>query len=141
MTTIAYRDGIISTDGRVTAGGEIVASDRVKKIARDGVSYYSSGDDNSIQALINCLSLGCDSDAQIEANALMVDGGRVYICGTEHDGKVFRCEIKHGEFRAIGSGREYAMGAMAAGCSAKEAVKVAATLDIYTGGKIRTHKV
>lgn len=39
---------------------------------------------------------------------------------------------------AIGSGEEYAMGAMLAGCSALEAVKIAAKLDVYTGGPVRT---
>lgn len=45
------------------------------------------------------------------------------------------------EFRgaySIGSGCDFAMGAMLAGKSAAEAVRIAAKLDIYTGGPVRT---
>lgn len=44
---------------------------------------------------------------------------------------------------AIGSGTDYARGAMMAGASAEEAVRIASNLCIYTGGKItvlRLHK-
>jgi ATP-dependent protease HslVU (ClpYQ) peptidase subunit len=41
---------------------------------------------------------------------------------------------------AIGSGAAFAMGAMDAGATAKEAVKIACR-DVYTGGKIRTYKI
>jgi ATP-dependent protease HslVU (ClpYQ) peptidase subunit len=42
---------------------------------------------------------------------------------------------------AIGSGEEYAIGAMDAGLSAKDAVKIACNRDIYSGGRIRTFKI
>lgn len=42
---------------------------------------------------------------------------------------------------AIGSGSEFALGALVAGVSPKDSVKVAAALDLYTGGDVRTLKV
>lgn len=42
---------------------------------------------------------------------------------------------------AVGSGSEYALGALVAGVSPKDSVKVAAALDLYTGGEVRTMKV
>lgn len=36
-------------------------------------------------------------------------------------------------FMAFGSGRAYALGAMAAGCGAREAVKIASKFDTFTG--------
>jgi ATP-dependent protease HslVU (ClpYQ) peptidase subunit len=39
-------------------------------------------------------------------------------------------------YDAIGSGHKFALGAMAMGASAKEAVRVAASLDSYTGGPL-----
>lgn len=38
---------------------------------------------------------------------------------------------------AMGSGQDFAMGAMAAGKTAKEAIAITEDLDIYTGGKIQ----
>lgn len=45
------------------------------------------------------------------------------------------------EFRgayAIGSGSDFAMGAMLAGKTAAESVRIATKLDIYSGGAVRT---
>lgn len=44
-------------------------------------------------------------------------------------------------FCAIGSGRDFALGAMAAGASAKKAVEIAARFDPSTGGGIDTLRV
>ena len=49
-------------------------------------------------------------------------------------------KIRTGTPYAIGSGASYALGAMDAGATAKEAVKIASR-DVYTGGIIRTHKL
>jgi ATP-dependent protease HslVU (ClpYQ) peptidase subunit len=43
-------------------------------------------------------------------------------------------------FYAIGSGCEYAYGAMAMGATAEEAVRAAMRFDIYTGGEIQVMK-
>jgi ATP-dependent protease HslVU (ClpYQ) peptidase subunit len=45
------------------------------------------------------------------------------------------------EFRgayAIGSGSDFAMGAMLAGKTAAESVRIATKLDIYSGGAVRS---
>lgn len=42
---------------------------------------------------------------------------------------------------AIGSGMYYALTAMDCGCSAEEAVKMAAKRDVNTGGEIRIFKI
>ena len=44
-------------------------------------------------------------------------------------------------FSAIGSGRDFALGAMAAGLSPKEAVKVAMTKDTFTGMGIKGYHI
>jgi ATP-dependent protease HslVU (ClpYQ) peptidase subunit len=46
----------------------------------------------------------------------------------------------HRKFQAIGSGLEYATGAMAMGADAKEAVRVAIKFDSDSGGRIHTMK-
>lgn len=42
------------------------------------------------------------------------------------------------EFVALGSGREFALGAMQFGASAAQAVKIAMKFDPYSGGKVMT---
>lgn len=44
-----------------------------------------------------------------------------------------------GKPNAIGSGAQFAMGAMLAGASADKAVKIAIKLDSYTGGRVRKY--
>jgi ATP-dependent protease HslVU (ClpYQ) peptidase subunit len=62
------------------------------------------------------------------------------------NGKVYQsaslCQfVEVGKPYAIGSGGSYAMGAMLAGATAKEAVKIAMKLDVDTGGKIKSMRV
>jgi ATP-dependent protease HslVU (ClpYQ) peptidase subunit len=40
---------------------------------------------------------------------------------------------------AIGTGRTAALGAMKAGATARQAVEIAAQIDVYTGGKITSY--
>lgn len=140
MTTIAYKDGVIATDGQTTSGSTIVRLNTVKMRKTKKATHYCAGSHDEIDVLVSALDSGAKIGRACNANSIMVKDGSAYLCG-EEDGEAFACKIEKGEFRAIGSGWEYAMGAMAAGCSAKQAVKIAASLDIYTGGKIRTYKV
>lgn len=56
----------------------------------------------------------------------------MYVDDVDEDG--LYCE--RGMQCAIGSGADYAYGAMLAGCSAREAVEHAMSIDLYTGGHI-----
>jgi ATP-dependent protease HslVU (ClpYQ) peptidase subunit len=51
-----------------------------------------------------------------------------------------RMEVKE-PFYAIGTGAAAAMGAMYAGKTPKEAVKIAKKIDVNTGGKVKTYKI
>lgn len=60
----------------------------------------------------------------------------------DDEGKVFNWQrrlqpVEVGTPAAIGSGGEYAMGAMMAGASPRKAVEIACELDTRSGGKIR----
>ena len=76
-------------------------------------------------------------------NMFVCDNKDIYYCGinTEDDGEpcFWKNKLKHPW--AIGSGSDYALGAMMSGLSAKEAVDVAKKIDTLTGGRVRTHKV
>jgi len=59
-------------------------------------------------------------------------------CYTIHDGGTANF-IKHNEPLAHGSGQLIALGALYAGATAVEALKIACKRDIYTGGRVRSY--
>lgn len=69
---------------------------------------------------------------------IVTDKGDCYYWLTGHDseGNPVNNLYPQGGFYAIGSGTRFAMGAMAAGGTATEAVKAAARLDVNTGGQL-----
>lgn len=67
--------------------------------------------------------------------ALIIIKGRIFQCSFD-----FTIVESDREFRGIGSGSEYAIGAMAVGKSVKKAIEVAAELDLYTGGELKVMK-
>lgn len=64
-------------------------------------------------------------------STLLVVAGRVYRIG--HDGSWVR--NTHGYY-AVGSGSDFALGALAAGAGLTKAIKAAAAHDLYTGGTL-----
>jgi len=76
----------------------------------------------------------------IDAGAIIDDKGKIYDAAICKDDGFWKVEVT-GQICARGCGELHAWTAMDLGCSAKEAVKMAIKRDIYTGGKIRTHKV
>lgn len=67
--------------------------------------------------------------------ALLVLQGRIFQ--VYHDFTVVEADR---EFIGIGSGSDYALGALAAGKSVKKALEIAADLDLYTGGDLHIYK-
>lgn len=146
MTTICYRDNEIAYDSQVTAGERIVDSQYDKRKNVEGYNFFCAGSVIDIDKLIAAVF---DEDFEIhpkkegclEAVGFIVTPERVvYKCGYQDDELILIPAVS-GRHDAIGSGEEYAIGAMDAGCSAREAVKIAAGRDIYTGGRIRVFKI
>lgn len=137
MTTIAYRDGVIVGDTQAT--GDYVF--RVKKVARlpGGVLVGYAGGLIQCQAALAWISSGCEGDPPdfSDAQLMMITP----------DGKIWVAEgalpayTTSSKFLAIGSGGSIAMGAMAAGASAKRAVQIACELDDGTSAPINSYKL
>lgn len=73
-----------------------------------------------------------DEDSGVPSGVLIVIlGGKIYSVG--EDFSVTQVE----DYCAVGSGSKYARTAMYLGKNPKQAVEIAADLDIYTGGKIK----
>lgn len=72
-----------------------------------------------------------DTDTEI----MIVDPCDEYIAFVSPKGRVSEACARFG---AIGSGQDFALGAMSMGACAREAVEVAAMFDIYTGDEVVT---
>jgi len=138
VTTIAYKDGIIAYDSRATNGGTIENDSVIKRVVRDGVNFFMCGAFADYDGFVTAYLSGDKPSKYVDICALVVKGGVVSLAGAD------KCELWEREawaVEAIGSGSSFAFGAMDAGCSAKNAVRIAARRDTKTGGRIRTYKI
>lgn len=145
MTTIAYKDGILSFDSRITSGSVMHGWMVKGKIVGQHL-VAASGAAQDIQAFFDWFEAGADQkkkadfglyDREADLCALVVDAkGKVTI----YEDRVYPIFIEH-LFYAVGSGAEIAIGAMAAGKSAAESVRLASKFDSATGGPIRSLKI
>lgn len=138
MTTIAYKDGIIAYDSRVTRGSLIDHDDYEKLIHRQGHRFLLSGSGPDFPALLDEFFGVSTSDRPLDAHGLAITNGRLYLIGHEAESGFWIDDVWPDRPFATGSGRDFALAAMDMGASAKKAVKVASKRDVYTGGKIRT---
>lgn len=148
MTTIAYKDGIVATDSYMTQGGQVYDNECVKRHIVDNCWFFFAGTitnkDLVIESYFNEFCLPEDVDACNSLDCLVWDRrpevNTVREFGFNPDGKIWLFETD-GRPMAIGSGNQFAIGAMDMGASAKQAVKIAIERDCFSGGKIRTYKV
>lgn len=143
MTTVAWDGRMLAADRRSSWGGTPVQIDT--KIIR---ARHPSGR----VLLVGCCGITEECHAIREwllGNREQPEVTDVRIMGVDETGHVwvgskpgFWAPIGRRPW-AIGSGADYALGAMAAGKSARDAVLIAATLDTSTGDGVTTlaHKV
>lgn len=138
MTTIAYRDGVLAADTRAYSGRAQPIGNKQKIFSIKGGSAFGvSTPQPGLSEAIRDWFVECKHpDHEPVLNG---DAGFDMLEITK-EGLVY---FYHNSFRptgpitapyfAIGSGAEYAMGAMAAGCDAVDAVAAAAMHDVWTG--------
>ncbi len=140
MTTIATDGVSMSSDGRTTAGGGIL-SERSVKLFRlsDGSVIGAAGEAPESTLAIAAIEAGLQAgtppvehDGKFTLLRLMLDGQAWHYHNTNLHG------VQVSAPAAIGSGGEYASGAMMMGASSAEAIRIAKKLDAYTGGRVRT---
>lgn len=145
MTTIAYRDGVIAADTRGTDDGYHPGIYRTQKlfVVGDGDIIGTAGDDSTGMVFVDWYGskkLG----RRPKPPERLVTGEADFCClvltreGLFWYDKWCRPNKIYDDFYAIGSGGSYAMGAMAHGASAEEAVKTAMRWDPNTGGDVVT---
>ena len=163
MTTIAYRDGIIVADSQSTMNGRIIKSPP-KIHVRGNIACATSGS-TRVSNIFQFETLPEPTEfkppnfdmgkwmhntfvpwfrkKQIEIgfeNDEAVLAKNMYLVCVE--GIMFELDAAFTvrqveDFCAIGGGSSYALGAMAAGSSAKDAVEIASKYDTGTSGKLQ----
>lgn len=144
MTTIAYRDGVMAADSLVTGHGIRMGSLAKVIRAKDGTLAGAAGntlDSAKLLTWVRLMGAECrDNDVpptEDKDTSLLIayPDGIVEWIGA-HDGRV---AVDAG-FHAIGSGGEIAIGAMAFGATAEQAVEIACRFDVWSGGPVQVER-
>jgi len=153
MTIICIKDGIIAADGSVICGHTIDAAN-VKKIMRSpGGALGACAGPTSVCARVRHLFLNMPESARAVGN-IMIENLRpllgddafqaIWIEPTgeirrmRENGVVSSC----GEtMAAVGSAEDFALGAMRAGASAEQAVRLCIEHTIYAAGEVQVERL
>jgi ATP-dependent protease HslVU (ClpYQ) peptidase subunit len=134
MTTIA-------TDGKTVAADTLMTSNirdcfdfiKVRKIGKDIVAC--SGGADEIVAYFNWIS------GKSTVKPIIEESNKFHALHVNKDGVFYTCAPNWSKFNvdvpyALGSGGSIALGAMLAGASPAEAIRIAMKKDLYTGGTV-----
>lgn len=135
MTTIAWDGMTLAADTRGVVGESlIIESHKVSRLA-DGRLYAACGRMADLLLVRDWLTAGGEKPAVDDTFAALL---------IETSGQAFRLEEKlipvplWEPFHACGSGRDFALAAMALGQTAAAAVLLAMRFDIWTGGHVES---
>lgn len=146
MTTIAYVDGFMVGDSRMSRGNEYTSGAQ-KVFVTDYFIVGFSGSFGCVPAALGFIKQ--HEDGPNATNFYHVwdqfpdFGEGVGVLMVNKNGDVFyggECPpvLVARKFEAIGTGAAFAVGAMAQGASAERAVEIAASFDVFTGGALHT---
>lgn len=143
MTTIAYRDGILAADTLITYGTTLMPC-KHKKIHKlpNGSLFGFCGSIELGEIMRRSLVNVGQSDGILE-DRRDLDKENFEGILVSPDGQTLFFENRSWiplevPYIAMGSGKEYAYGALFLGASAKQAVKTAMALDSGTGGRLHS---
>lgn len=144
MTTIiAIRQGkkiILACDSQATGGGTPYTVNKIYKVK--GYTFAAAGSLAGAQKTAESLRKSkSKKPPSAKQFAKHVEDGTQYILAFKKhlysvgwDGSIV--EMGDGEPVGIGSGSDFAIGALCHGASPAEAIETAAAFDVYTGGQI-----
>ena len=141
MTTVAVCDGMMAADTQGQFEGVIMEMHKIFRV-RDSLIGFCGDYDAVIQFLElykknKTKDLKTIGEKDADFDYLLLNSKGVYLA-TGFCGPLVKI---HESFFAIGSGKASAITAMRMGASAKEAIKMASLIDVYTGSKIHVRKL
>lgn len=143
MTIIAYRDGIMAADSRVSCGGCTYGTyTKIRKRKSDGAVIGIAGNvdvsEGAFEAFLSSTgktNSRVRQDAEVVSNAFDGEGNEAIIAYPNGESFVVSkkglvpCEASVPGTQVVGSGWAVAMAALLCGASAETAVEVACMLD------------
>lgn len=130
MTTIAWDGKMLAADSQMT--GSYIDRGAVKKIhKKNGALIAGAGAYAEILLFVNAWPDKPEGLSD-QFEALVIQDNTAAWWDNKHQ------PVPQGTPAAIGSGNQFAMGAMLNGATAKQAVQIAIELDPDTGGKVNT---
>lgn len=140
MTTIAYRDGVMAADTRAYGGDKTPVGwkQKIRLLESGTLIGCSSNTPGQPEAVLAWFERGADQadrpqfgECKFRFIAVRPDG--TALLG---ENSFFLAGPLQGDYFAIGSGEEFALGALFMGATAEQAVRAAAALDVWTGGDV-----
>ena len=142
MTTIVFRDGVLAADTRAYSGSPSPIGFKQKIHAGpDGSLYGVSTAQPGLSEQISAW-LMADPDQKADTQPHVGEKGFQALEITPEGEVYYYCDSFSpsgplmGNWFAIGSGEDYAIGALLMGATAEEAVEVAMQCDAWTGGDV-----
>lgn len=144
MTTIAFDGKTLAADGQVTMGDSAIASLTRQKLFKNVGMFQALAFCGSLDYVESFLEWAEHPEGSAPPEGeytviFVIDGEVNYSWMMSPITEYVKCD--KGEIDAWGSGAVFAIGAMRAGKTAREAVNLACTYDAFTGGKVRSMKV
>lgn len=140
MTTIAYKDGVIAYDSRISDGAFIVHDDYDKRQEVKGVQFVFTGKVCDYAKLVGAW-FGEPVSVELDCAAMVFDGEGLWYAGASPEHGLCKTPIWLDRSYVMGSGGDHAATAMDMGASAAEAVEMAKKRDSSSGGVVRTLKL
>jgi len=144
MTTIAYKDDIMVSDSRSCIGDLIYEEDCQKLFTNQG-PFLVIGIAGNYQDGMDILDIikGYTQIDQVRNIDFKEAKIQASFLGVTYDGKLWHyagdCsfQLRNDLTFAVGSGSDFALGAMASGKTAEEAVIIASRFDVSTNSEIQ----
>ncbi len=151
MTTIAYKDGVLAADSRMTAGTQLrsdnypkitdMSSRKATLLGKQVLVYALAGAVSGKVVFEQVLEEGLDPlitlDSKDDFQAICVTEDTAYMVNKEEDAQNFNIvEIPKGVYYAMGSGHAVANYVLKKGGDPVDAVVAAISTDIGSGGDV-----
>lgn len=144
MTTIAFVNGIMAADSRAYGGHSTPIGFKCKLYTNPRTGAWI-GVSTNVPGLSEQVGQWFADDKNPSWEPQLSPNDGLDALEVHRDGSVYiyHCSMKPAgpltaPFFAVGSGADYALGALFMGASAAEAIQVAAQCDPWTGGEIHT---
>lgn len=139
MTTVVYchKDEQVAVDSRVTMGHKVCTDDMDKTWVTDDYVFWLAGSLADIETVIEMYPTYYADEAPECSGFVFHRHEGVLKSISWSPEREYQSTISWNE--AVGSGQDHAITALDLGCTAEQAVKMAAKRDASTGGVIKVH--